>query len=66
MLERQPKPADAFYSVDNDTPALYQGIKDYILNSQMQQKHKQLAVERGKRFNKDVTIAEMGRLLIKI
>ena len=33
MLERQPKPADAFYSVDNDTPALYQGIKDYILNS---------------------------------
>ncbi len=52
--------------VNNDDDSLYQGIKEYILNPQIQQKYKQLAVERGKRFNKKNTVFETENLFIQI
>ncbi len=52
--------------VDNDDVALYQGIKDYMLNQQLQQKYKKLAIERGERFNKEVTVAETENLFTEI
>lgn len=44
--------------VSNDEESLYQGLKDYILSPELQKKYKAKAEERGKRFNKDVTVKE--------
>ncbi len=52
--------------VPNDDASLYQGIRDYIVNSELHQKYRKLAEERGERFNRDVTVAETENLLISV
>lgn len=52
--------------VPNDDDSLYQGLKIYIESSELHQKYKKLAEERGKRFNKEVTVSETENLLIEV
>ncbi len=52
--------------VPNDDNSLYQGLKDYISNPKLHQKYKLLAEERGKRFNRAVTVSETENLFIGV
>ncbi len=52
--------------VPNDDESLYKGLRDYITDSQLQQKYKELARERGKRFDRDVTVTETENMLLDV
>lgn len=52
--------------VPNDDESLYRGLKDYIVKPELHQKYKKLAEERGKRFNRDITVSETEKLLTEV
>lgn len=52
--------------VPNDDESLYKGLRDYITDSQLQKKYKKLAQERGKRFNRDITVSETENMLTEV
>lgn len=52
--------------VPNDDESLYQGLKKYMENMEIQLKYRKLAEERGGRFNKDVTVSETEELLLGV
>lgn len=52
--------------VPNDDVSLYQGLKDYMVSPELHEKYRKLAEERGKRFNRDVTVSETENLLMGV
>lgn len=52
--------------VPNNDESLYKGLRDYITDFELQQKYINLARERGKRFNRDVTVSETENMLIEV
>lgn len=52
--------------VPNDDESLYQGLKEYMVRPELQDKYRKLAEERGKHFNKDVTVKKTEKLLLDV